>query len=599
MPEKPSAPLGRRDAPFILLALFSFLAGLWASWQRWGNPLIDAGREMNVPLRLLRGEMLYSQVRYIYGPLAPHVNSALYRALGVRLSVLCGGGIAVAGVILALVYWVGRRVLEPCETAVAVLAVTWICAFKPEGNYILPYAYSALYGSLLTLAVLALSLRYLEKRQIIYVLLAGICAGLATLAKTEAGIVSMGTGVAAVLLPHVIAPRRFISRGAIFLAPAIAIPAIIYAGIAKKTGWATLTRGSYLFFGNVPWQLIHFNQVRFGFDRPWHSLLLMAISLIRLLALAGILGAVCLVMAAQESGRASRRWSWALLAGSVAVCALASMGLGDIGPMLPMPIILVILLAVGIVEYVRRLRASREQDIPALQWLLILSFSLLSLMRILLRVSTGGALSSLLIPASLIVFVYCWTHIFPELFAGAKERNLARHLAMTLLVAAIFASAITISIRYRRKFSYRLTTERGTMWTQPDLGQAFGEAASFLARESNEDDFVAVVPEGTSLDFLAGRRNPLRDEILVPGMLDEEAEQRAICDLQRTKTRFFLLTNRSTKEFGQTSFGRDYDVALMKWVEGNFRTCAIFGSDHSPDPQVGDAQFFIRVYCRK
>ena len=64
----------------------AFLCGLAASWQRWGGPLIDCGREMNQPLRLASGEQLYSDVRHIYGPLSPYLHAALYR-LGVQLSV--------------------------------------------------------------------------------------------------------------------------------------------------------------------------------------------------------------------------------------------------------------------------------------------------------------------------------------------------------------------------------------------------------------------------------------------------------------------------------------------------------------------------------
>lgn len=176
---------------------------------------------------------------------------------------------------------------------------------------------------------------------------------------------------------------------------------------------------------------------------------------------------------------------------------------------------------------------------------------------------------------------------------------MVRQLAITVLTVAIAASAITLSIRYRGKYTYRLATARGAMWTQPDLGRAFDQAAHFLSRQSLPSDFVAVVPEGTSLDFFTDRRNPLRDEILVPGMLDARSEQHAIDDLRRTNARYFLLTNRSTKEFGQTSFGHDYDVNLMTWVEETYRTCAIFGGDSSPDPRVGDPQFFIRVYCRE
>ena len=47
---------------------------LAASWLRWAAPVVDIGREMNQPLRLSSGEMLYSDVRHIYGPLSPWVT---------------------------------------------------------------------------------------------------------------------------------------------------------------------------------------------------------------------------------------------------------------------------------------------------------------------------------------------------------------------------------------------------------------------------------------------------------------------------------------------------------------------------------------------
>ena len=48
---------------------------LAASWQRWSDPIVDVGREMNQPLRLVAGERLYSDVRHIYGPLSPWLHA--------------------------------------------------------------------------------------------------------------------------------------------------------------------------------------------------------------------------------------------------------------------------------------------------------------------------------------------------------------------------------------------------------------------------------------------------------------------------------------------------------------------------------------------
>ena len=57
-------------APALALpAVFALL--LLVSWRRWVSPMIDAGRELDLPLRLLRGEVLYRDVYYLYPPLSP------------------------------------------------------------------------------------------------------------------------------------------------------------------------------------------------------------------------------------------------------------------------------------------------------------------------------------------------------------------------------------------------------------------------------------------------------------------------------------------------------------------------------------------------
>ena len=88
--------INKRDLPWVALIAVSFMIGLAVSWQRWGNPLVDCGREMNQPLRLAAGQMLYSDVRHIYGPLSPYLNALLYRIFGPSLGVLYADGIFTA-----------------------------------------------------------------------------------------------------------------------------------------------------------------------------------------------------------------------------------------------------------------------------------------------------------------------------------------------------------------------------------------------------------------------------------------------------------------------------------------------------------------------
>ena len=142
------ATLGNaRDRLWLLLIGVTFAGGLAASWQRWGNPLIDTGREMNQPMRLADGEMLYANVRHIYGPLSPWMHAELYRLFGPSLTILYVDGILSAALILLLVYWLARQIMTPAAAGGATLSVMWLCALRPAGNYILPYSYDSLHAT--------------------------------------------------------------------------------------------------------------------------------------------------------------------------------------------------------------------------------------------------------------------------------------------------------------------------------------------------------------------------------------------------------------------------------------------------------------------
>ena len=72
----------------LALMLALFLTMLATSWQRWTSVIADSGRELDLPLRLLRGETLYQDIHYLYPPFSPYFNALLYRIFGAHLNVL-------------------------------------------------------------------------------------------------------------------------------------------------------------------------------------------------------------------------------------------------------------------------------------------------------------------------------------------------------------------------------------------------------------------------------------------------------------------------------------------------------------------------------
>ncbi|HEV8485313.1 MAG TPA: hypothetical protein VGV87_17355 [Blastocatellia bacterium] len=627
-----SAQINRRDLPWVVLISVSFIFGLVVSWERWGNPLVDCGREMNQPLRLARGEMLYSQVRHIYGPLSPYLNALLYRIFGASLGVLYADGIVTALVIIGLVYWLARQLMGRAPSAAAALSVMWICAFKQAGNYVLPYSYAALHGCVLGLASLALLVKAAGAREgavrdgaggrlsaAKYLMCAGVIAGLTVLAKTEMGFAAVSTGVAAAGIIYYPQLRRSLVSIVYFLGPAMGVVGLVYGIVAARAGWYALLQESFLALQNLPVELVYFNKRMSGFDQPLLSLAQMGGSLLRILSFALLIASISLLVtrwrnrrpgievamadrSLPNAGRASYVLLWALVLLSVLLFVIApSAGRlqWDKGPYLAMPVLLVALMVLTFLRYRREVSISKEASTRTLVLLVVAVYSLLSLVRVILRVRSGGAYSSYLLPASVILFTYCWATTFPGLIKDRRARPVARYIGLALIFAWVAVTAGVVTHRFRTNNTYPVTTTRGTIIAIPELGIAFDEAVRFINRETEPSDPVAVIPEGTSLNFFTDRRNPLKEEITTPGYLNPEQEERAISQLIESNTRLILVTNRATPEFGRGIFGRDYCQRLMGWIEDNFEQQAIFGPDHDPNLRIGARTFFIRAYRKK
>jgi hypothetical protein len=575
------------DRRWLVILAGSLAVGLAVSWQRWANAVIDSGREMNQPLRLAGGEMLYSDVAHIYGPLSPYLHAALYRLFGASLTVLYADGLASAVVILALVYFLGRRILSATAAGAAALTVMWLCALKPAGNYLFPYSFSALHGTALGLATLALAAAALARPSLLRFAGAGSMAGAALLAKTEMGVAAIGAGLAAAWLASPGRARDAAARALAVAASAAAVAIPIYALVAARVGWHTLLFESWLLPVNLPPPLVFFNAAISGFDDPVASMGSMARAAVKLVLLAAGIGTVSVLAAGPPDLRPRARW---LLTIAVAAGVALSLTVGldwDSGPFLAMPIVLVALLA----RFARGAQSAQDRLVA-----LYAIFALLQLARTLLHVRSGGAYGSLLLPMSVVLFTYAWM----EPFAGSlpiPAQRVARTIVLSLLLVSAAGTAIAVGVRYRRADT-AVATARGTLIAPPQIGAAWNEALAFIALRTRPGDPVAVLPEGTSLLFLSGRRNPLRDDIVIPGILDAAGEARAIDALDRSGTAVVLIVNRATREFGAESFGRDYCRRLMEWIGTRYARCATFGAQ-DPALQVGDPPFFVHAYCRR
>ena len=136
----------------------------------------------------------------------------------------------------------------------------------------------------------------------------------------------------------------------------------------------------------------------------------------------------------------------------------------------------------------------------------------------------------------------------------------------------------------------------------PSSGPAISEALAFIQTHTSPDEAIAVVPEGSDLAFLSGRRMPLRHQLMIPDFLSEPDERAAMATLQRERVRYVLVVNRPMREFGKEAFGRDYNQTLGHWINEHYqpvKVCGVLRDTPAEKLEIGDPNFFIKVLERQ
>ena len=148
----------RGEAWGIVAIAASGALSIALSWNRWLDPVIDAGRDLYVPVQLAHGAHLYRDVAYNYPPLAPYALAALVRLFGSSLALYIAVGLVLAAGCAVAIYLFARRLAGVEAAFAATLLFTTLCvAGRPNFNFFFPYAHSMTFGATFAMAFLASS----------------------------------------------------------------------------------------------------------------------------------------------------------------------------------------------------------------------------------------------------------------------------------------------------------------------------------------------------------------------------------------------------------------------------------------------------------
>jgi hypothetical protein len=575
--QKPNA-LSLRVADVVAFAALAALyAGLlWYTWHRWGDVVVDCGRDAYLAMRVAGGDVLYRDITSQYPPLAPYVNAWLLRLFGTHLDVLYASGMVSTALVIVLVYRIGRRSLSVPAAAATAGLLLLTCGFGSFlFNYIFPPSYSGLYGLVSGLFAILYLLRAWESDRSVALIVAGVWCGLAWLSKLESGLAASGAAMA------VCAARNHRQTGmrwpgVIRDILCVALPATFVIGVCAAWFWSQDALAAAWFDNIFPAGRIEYWNERF-FRARIPSLAMLGVIIgdfgwvLAAAAVAGgAIGALALVLEKRVASIVTAR---AIVFATVGLLALwgpfgAIWARSGLTGLRWAPLGAGTLLAWSI------LRIRRGQDAGVARLALVLSvFTLGMLARwgfVIHEYSREYSAPTVILLGVLLVQEVTRATLKPVARAVGRPVGFPLVGGIVALMVALHGYAVSGSVLGLYPFRvHRLQTAHGEIYTDPDHGRVFERVLTLLGRLPPEAELF-VIPEEGLLNFLLGLRSRVRYSTLIPGMLMGRDEQEAfIRHLYEEGPDYIVMSDRRFPEFGIKEGFSVYNPLVAKWIRQN------------------------------
>jgi hypothetical protein len=462
-------------------------------------------------------------------------------------------------------------------------------------NYVLPYSYPAAYSAMFSTVLLWLLIRDCFEERRWRISAAGWIACLTLLTKIEFGLSAYGLVACAIVIRAArTGTARKILRDAIACAPGILLCAGIYGGLVIKSSF------SFLFEENIPSPKFVLRQV-FGkwwlhqlvstdpnillifyfqtYPSPVHSHALWFASLTRvarrlLFALAlGICGMhLVLLFAGKVSGVAVPK-----IVMLIAPFLFFNPGLLWLA---------VVLLIVTMKNWWQTGRSSQDSAVS------MLAISTLAF---------GARVLTAMFPEGYSVF-YGTTAYLAWL---VTLYTLSRYLPVRppeqvwkgfgIVLCCGLLAIMGLNFTGNRR-TFLIHSPRGSIYTDQSTGEGYSKVLAFLENVKPRSEPFVTMPEDTSLYYFSATLAPSRWYVLTPGVLPPgDLTSKYLEELDRTRVKYVILSNRATPEYGVPIFGADYNQSIYGWLEQNFRVIAKIGAyERVPFPDQWGALIYER-----
>jgi len=552
-------------APAIAWALLPAGAVAYAlsfSWGRWGEIVVDWGRELEIAHQLAEGRA-FAGLAYWYGPLAPYVNALLFTLFGVHTSVLQGAGLVSLLLMAALLWAIAFRLAGPLAAALAAAAFVSLCAFghyyvNDIFNWVTPYAYPATYGMVLATASLYALVRHAREAGTRWLTISLVFLTLALVTKIEPALAALAAHLAFVACRVVAGQARLAPLAARYAVVAVVVVAVTAALLVGRDGGASI-----LLIWNTRTLAPVFRYMGFG---DWYARLGYMVA--SAIGFGFCLGTPYVLARVASGGGQLLRVAAAI--GCAVIPVLLLWRYPPQTVLRGVPLLVGIALVDAVVRFARR--SGERRDLEA--EIVLLAFAAGALARV--PLSAGAHhYGFYLLPVPMTALIVVALRRLPDFLPRGTAREGLPAITVAATTAVLCWTHTSAAAEMYAQHTARVLTPRGDLRLLADaggvpVGTFYTETVARL-RAYPPATTVLAAPDGAGLTFLAGLRVWGDHFSYYPPEMSPETDHRLRAALERDPPDLVVLLNViALGDYGVRGFGIDYATESVGWIQQHY-----------------------------
>jgi len=529
----------RRFDGYLIGIIFITLVSCIVFAGHYNSVLIDLGREMLYPERILEGKILYKDLFNIYGPMSYMLNALWYKLFGINLKTLYSVGVGLLLLYCVGLYFIGKLFLNKIQSfLVAFFSVVLLGMAPLIFNFTMPYSFALTYGTVFSVWALFFVIKYQLESKNYQVVAAAFLVGCAVANKYEF------IPFALLILCFGIY-KAFKNDVKILLYSLVSmfVPIILSFGIlfAQGLDFSDLFNSVKILsdIANSKTLSIFYKSVGIMFSPQTIKLCLSAFLKFSL---------IFVMIYALVKAYNKYKISFYLLI--IPILSISIMLISN----KYQEIFLFLPLMMSVVFIVKLKTLSVEKRIMIFGALLLCLKTFWGLV----VYSYGSFSAPILVLALFVIF---------------SDTDMKRSLAIFLsLICFVFALKGGQLLNLAQS---PISTSKGTIYTNDNLARSVNQLMNFINTNSTSEDSIVIFPEGMTINFLTNRMTDDFYNTLIPLYVESFGEDEIIKHYSDAMPEYFIFTNSNLKEYGVANICNDYAYKFCSFVDENYSNVKI------------------------